>query len=322
LCIAAVWAYPHYRNRAQVAGIEEAVTAGASVTHFSDGSTMERHGSDAVVSVVEARPDRIVTSVEAGLAQFVVTPRPSRVFRVEAGNVSVEALGTIFTVERRDNGVGVGVLRGRVRVTWGAGMRELGVGETGWFPPHEDDTAADAQAYPTPAPAVAAALSATGSTGGAPPTAARSWKSLALEGKSDQAYELLRGRAAGVSNADDLMLAADVARLSGHPAEAVPFLERLLRDAKGSPQSAVAAFDLGRILMTSLGRPLEAAPRFAEAERQATGGSLAEDALAREVEAWARGGAADRARERAQEYVHRYPAGQRLHAVKTFGGIE
>jgi transmembrane sensor len=53
----------------------------------------------------------------------------------------------------------------------------------------------------------------------------------------------------------------------------------------------------------------------------APSGGLAQDALAREVEAWARAGAADRARSAATEYARLYPTGRRLAAVRDLGGI-
>jgi transmembrane sensor len=287
---------------------------------FSDGSVVTRLEPEAQVSVIEAGPERIITSVERGQIHAEVAPRPSRIFRVVAGQVVVEALGTAFTVERLDERVGVSVRHGRVRVTWLTGSGELGAGEANWFPPIDENRARDEpRAAGTEAPVVDAAPAA-----GSPPAATRtpSWKMLALEGRNREAYALLRDQRRNVRDADDLLLAADVARLSGHPADAVPFLERSIKESGGGPKAAMAAFALGRVLMTSLGSPERAALEFAEARSRAQGGSLGEDALAREVEAWAQAGSATRARERAQEYLRLYPRGQRLRAVRTFGGLE
>jgi transmembrane sensor len=145
---------------------------------------------------------------------------------------------------------------------------------------------------------------------------------LALEGRNREAYALLRDQRKMLRDADDLLLAADVARLSGHPADAVPYLERSIKESGNHPKAAMAAFALGRVLMTSLGQPEKAALQFADARSRAEGGSLAEDALAREVEAWAQAGVRARARERAEEYLRLYPRGQRSRAVKAFGGLE
>jgi len=118
----------------------------------------------------------------------------------------------------------------------------------------------------------------------------------------------------------DLLLAADAARLSGHPAEAVPYLERVLRGHGRDPRTGLAAFTLGRVLLDELGRPSEAVDAFALA--RSSGGPLAEDALAREVEALARAGDVTRSRELALLYRRLYPNGRRAKAVSRFGGLD
>jgi transmembrane sensor len=310
-------------SRAYTFSLEPSPVAAAasSSVRFSDGSMVTRLEPDAQVSVIEAGPERIITSVERGQISAEVTPRPSRVFRVVAGQVVVEALGTAFTVERLDERVGVSVRHGRVRVTWLTGSGELGAGESNWFPPLDENRARE---EPRAASTVATPVSENpaGAPSTASPARTPSWKMLALEGRNREAYALLRDHRKSLRDPDDLLLAADVARLSGHPADAVPYLERLIKEAGNHPKAAMASFALGRVLMTSLGQPEKAAVSFAEARSRAQGGSLAEDALAREVEAWAQAGATTRARERAQEYLRLYPRGQRSRSVKTFGGLD
>src|SRR6185503_5207356 len=51
-------------------------------------------------------------------------------------------------------------------------------------------------------------------------------------------------------SAEGLMLAADAARLSGHAAESVPYFRRLLRDHARDARAPLAAFTLGRILLS------------------------------------------------------------------------
>jgi hypothetical protein len=74
------------------------------------------------------------------------------------------------------------------------------------------------------------------------------------------------------------------------------------------------------VLLDELGRPREAADAFARA--RAAGGPLAEDALAREVEATSRAGDTTRSRELAHTYQHLYPSGRRAKAVSRFGGLD
>src|SRR5262249_27119293 len=139
------------------------------------------------------------------------------------------------------------------------------------------------------------------------------WKSLARDGAFEDAYGRLQSSAVKpASTVEELFLAADVARLSGHPAEAVPHLRRILAEHPGDPRVAISAFTLGRILLDDLGRPNEAATAFALARQAAPDGPLEEDALAREVEAWSRAGDTDRAADLAREYVAHHPDGHRI----------
>ena len=119
-----------------------------------------------------------------------------------------------------------------------------------------------------------------------------------------------------------LMRSADAARRAGHPAQALPYLRRLLRDHPADARAPLAAFTLGRLLLAELDRPAEAADAFALSRRLAPGGPMASHALAREVEAAARSGDGARARRLAETYVANYPAGPHLAAVKGHGGIE
>ena len=118
------------------------------------------------------------------------------------------------------------------------------------------------------------------------------------------------------------MRSADAARRAGRPAQAVPHLRRLLPDHPDDARAPLAAFTLGRILLAELGQPTEAANAFALSRRLAPRGPMASHALAREVEAAARGGDAARARRLAATYTADYPAGPHLEAVRRHGGIE
>ena len=123
-------------------------------------------------------------------------------------------------------------------------------------------------------------------------------------------------------DAQELLLQADVARLSGHPDQAFAPLRRLLARHATDAQAPLAAFTLGRVLLDELKRPRDAAQAFAQVYRLAPNGALSQDALAREVEAWSRAGESALAHERALRYVQSYPQGRKVNAVRHYGGIE
>jgi hypothetical protein len=152
--------------------------------------------------------------------------------------------------------------------------------------------------------------------------AASRWVTLAGEKRFGEAYGLLRQVPLNaLSDPNDLMLAADVARQAGRPERAVPFLERVVKEHAGTVSAQLAGFSLGKIYLDNLDEPALAARRFADVRAMAPGGGLAQDALAREVEAWARAGETSRARDGALEYARLYPHGRRLAAVRDLGGI-
>jgi hypothetical protein len=152
--------------------------------------------------------------------------------------------------------------------------------------------------------------------------AAARWVALAGEKRFGEAYGLLRQvPLRELSDPDNLMLAADVARQAGRPERAVPFLERVVKEHPNEVSAQLAGFSLGKVYLDNLGEPALAARTFAAVRAMAPGGGLAQDALAREVEAWARAGDKPQARDGATEYARLYPHGRRLAAVRDLGGI-
>lgn len=298
-----------WRDRARPVAVDP------GTTRLDDGSVVRAFDAATEVRTIEATAARRVLRLVRGGAAFEVTPSRSRTFRVEAGDVAVEVLGTVFSVEHRERRVRVTVARGQVRVSWRGGQTVLAAGEAELFPPASSASAEPAAVEPAPAAAPAPPPAA-------PP--ARAWRALAQRGRYDDAYRALRreGPAAVPDEPGALLLAADVARLSHHPAHAVPPLRQVLDRYQRDPRAGLAAFTLGLVLMQELGRPRDAAAEFARSRRIDPGGDLAEDALAREVEAHFRAGDAARARATAEDYLARYPSGRRARAVRRFGGLE
>jgi transmembrane sensor len=214
-------------------------------------------------------------------------PRGPRKFTVSAGDVTVSVVGTVFTVERIADRVGVVVERGQVNVSWPSGRRSLTAGDEGWFPP----------------------------IGGVSETTAP------VDGPRAGAHANPI-REPPQPSASELMSTAEKALRDENPARAAELLRRLLHYHGHDSSAALAAFTLGRILLFDLRDYRGAAGAFAQARSLAPAGAFADDALAREVESWARADAPEKAAARARTYQRLYPAGRRLSEVRTLGGLD
>jgi transmembrane sensor len=283
-----------------------AVIEAARVVAFADGSRAELSDGEAELRIDQDGPQLVRASLK-GAARFDVVPNSARAFEVRTGDVRVRVLGTRFSVEELAAGqTHVSVERGRVQVEWVGGNRTLVAGQSGVFPPP-----ALAPAEREPAKREAAPMAPK-------PVATEAWRDYAAKGEYDRAYVELnqKGRAVVRDEPADLMLAADVARLSSHPVEALAPLRKLCDAYPTDKRAPVAAFTLGRVLLDDLGRATEAAAAFEKARALWPSGPLAEDALAREVEAWKRAGNADRAAAASDQYLRQYPAGRHAAALR------
>ena len=120
-----------------------------------------------------------------------------------------------------------------------------------------------------------------------------------------------------ISDAEGLLLAADTARLSGHPREAVPPLLRYLSHFSTDARAPSVAMILGRVYFDALKSPATAAKAFAQAERLDPHGPLAEDALARQVESFAASKRNDLAHQALARYEARFPDGRYLTMLRA-----
>ncbi|HEY3665572.1 MAG TPA: FecR domain-containing protein [Polyangiaceae bacterium] len=290
---------------ASLATPKPAASTVVGAVHYADGSVAELGPTGGVVHLDRQEAELVSSTVVSGRARFDVVSNHARTFEVHAGDVTVRVLGTAFVVERSGTGAHVSVERGRVRVSWPGGEAVLGVGETGEFPPVVAAAAfADASASPVSVESL--------------PLAPHVWRDLAHHGRYVQAFAALRQTPNDVRDEpQDLLLAADVARLSSHPAQAVAPLRKVSQLYPKDPRAPVAAFTLGRVLLDDLGRASEAASAFALAESLWPSGPLAGDALAREVEALKRSGQMPQARAIAEKYVTRHPDGRHAAALRA-----
>ncbi|HEY2406761.1 MAG TPA: FecR family protein [Polyangiaceae bacterium] len=260
-------------------------SANGTALELPDGSEITPDTALTVLHQTLDTPSEADFELTAGAAAFEVTPLRTRAFLVHSGGVTVRVTGTRFRVAHHDDKTEVSVQRGSVLVSWSGGSQALGVGEAGVFPP---DAA--------PVASVDTSLVA-GSTS---EDATRAAANLALA-------------PAGVAvTAESLFASADRERGAGQPARAELELKTLIERFPRDPRAPLAAFTRGRLLLESLGRPRDAAAAFARARAgSAVKSALAEDALAREVDALRAAGDMSLAAQRAALYLKLYPNGLR-----------
>jgi hypothetical protein len=143
------------------------------------------------------------------------------------------------------------------------------------------------------------------------PSPGETWRRFAAEGRNAQAYALL-GRAGIASESEsasvgDLFALADVARLSGHPADAVDPLERIVAEHSADSRAPLAALTLGRIRLRSLAMPGAAVQSLGKAIALGVPAPLSEETYALLIESLSRMGDRDRARAEYERFHARFP---------------
>jgi transmembrane sensor len=274
---------------------------------FADGSHVVLLDERTRVEVERADRESVEVALLEGQGRFTVVSQPGRAFVVHVEKFAIVTLAAAFTVTREPERVHVRVLEGEVEVNGAAQQQRLHADDALWF-------------NLTPASRTDAAPTESGVSRADPKEAARRrFLDHARHRQYARAMAVLREKPSVVrDNPEELMLAADAARLSGDAPAAVPYLKRVAANHPKDARAPLAAFTLGRIYLFDLNQPLQAREAFALTRRLSSQGALAEDALAREVEAAARTGAQREAQALAQEYLSRYPQGRRRAQIRSF----
>jgi transmembrane sensor len=314
-----------------------AIDAGGTAKEIalSDGSRI-RLSAGTRLEPLQSSGTSFSAVVTGGRADFEVRPGGRRHWVIECGLASVEVLGTAFACEREPGRLRVVVRHGVVLVRGELvpdRARRVAAGETldvvedashagpvgGTLGPLAASQNLAASVPVTPEAALGPADS-EGSNLRSRPSASKTWRELARHGRNGEAFAALgaeglrrESRKLGVT---DLLALADVARLSGHPTEAVVPLGRILSEFPSDAQAPLAAFALGRLELDSLGHAQAAVAAFRKALALGIPRSLREDVTARLVEAYARSGNAGEARRVADTYLSEFPNGRHVRAIE------
>jgi TolA-binding protein len=274
------------------------------------------------VSLMHSSARAVQVSLTDGSARFEVAKRRSRRFSVQLGAVEVLVTGTQFRVARTavsgGDRVRVDVEEGSVEVhRKGAGVVLLEAGDH-WsaFVSQQDVEESEGELGDDEPAVDSSASSAADEEGEDSPDEARE------DHHGRRSSRRARARAQ-VRAAEELFGQANVARRSGRVDEAAKLYGDLVNRHARDRRAALAAFELGRLRMDSLGDVRGAVEALDRALKLDARRAFAEDALARLVlaqEALGDRPACMRARER---YLARYPEGVHAQhvALRCGGGI-
>lgn len=283
---------------------QRVVNSSGAQVHFADGSIATPLLPETTVEALSVSPTQVRVGLARGRARFDVVRMPTREFQVEAGDLRVVVLGTSFTLTRGERELLVEVHHGHVRVDGSGEARHLYGGQYASFQMEHTRAANQLAQVHSGTPSVSVQRSPS------EPEIAVAPDLLPRRGVVAQ-------ETAGESLAE-LLEAADLARSAGRVDEAFALLTRGVQLHRNDPQLQAAMFTRARLLAETMHRPREAAEAFAEARALAPGGSLAEDALAREIEAWSALSDIEHVRERRDEYMRLYPNGVHRRAVERY----
>lgn len=269
---------------------------------FDDGSLVSlTQGSRLEVLRNDGRS--FVTALRRGAATFDVKPGGSRHWIIEAGELSVEVVGTRFRVERHSESTTVSVEHGVVLVRGErvpGGSVRLTAGKS------FELRSPVAVASSSSAPAVAALASSD------PPLATHA----SADARADASARPDPIVADARDDVERSLQAADAARSRHDQAAAAAHFEAAwLKAAPGDPRRGLAALSLARSVIAA--NPAKAA-RLLRSSLADMPQTLLEDALARLVEAEGRSGNSAGAAHAAADYLRQFPTGRRAEEVRRW----
>jgi transmembrane sensor len=304
----------HFANGRDV---PQALQTSGSPVLFDDGSRIEL-GSSARLDLLESTPRTFAVALRTGEARFSVKPGGPRAWKIECGPVTVEVVGTQFTLTREDGRLRVSVEHGAVLVS-GTPVPDhvvrLGASDTIVIPlsspaePVAGEADTELPAMVAEAPPAAPSAAVLVERPRAIPEAPSGAESVATS--ADAGARASAPEPPQIS-ARAWLAVADDARVAGRFQEAAQILETVLTTYSTDPSAALAEFSLARLYLDSLGNPALAATHLAGALARGLPASLTQDAFARLVEAHARSGNQAAANEVAARYRALYPMGRRL----------
>lgn len=286
-----------------------------SLTQFDDGSQVEL-ASGTRLEVLRNDARSFVTALRRGTVTFDVKPGGQRHWVIEAGELSVEVVGTRFIVERGGWATRVSVERGTVIVRGErvpGGSVRLTAGKSFELAPiaelRPDATVGTAPSIAPLAPPPSSARSLT-------PTPSSSRAAGGVELAPEPSEPESQPKPESADEVARALHAADAARNRSDSAGAIRHFDAAFRQAApGDVRRGLAGLSLARLLIAA--EPAKAAA-ILRSSLPDMPQALLEDASVRLVEAEGRAGHREAAARAAADYVRRFPAGRRADEVRRW----
>jgi len=260
--------------------LESPAAGPAPAVVLADGSRVAL-GANSRLRVTSTRPDAVRLDLERGRVDVQATHVEKRSFVVAAADVEVHVVGTRFTVED-DGPVRVHVEEGKVRVHDPDGDRFVAAGEEWAEAPRAKASSTESADESEPSPS----------------------EDEATEGGTG-----LRAAHRGSTDAKTLLDDAQRAMAQGRSSDAAHLFEAIRRDHRRDARAGLAAFELGRLRLDTLGDPRGAEEAFRDAIRLGREAGLRDDAEARRVEALEKMGAHQGCIRARSAYLAAHPSG-------------
>jgi transmembrane sensor len=265
---------------------DAAVGAAGGRLAFEDGSSIGAKPGTRVEALAMTARDVTLRLVRGSIDVHVDVGGPRR-WTIETGVLSVEVVGTKFTVERYSDRVGVRVSHGAVLVRSGELSERV-------------ERLAAGQELNIAVAAEPAALT--------PPDGVDTDDVNTDEVDTN---ELNTPRdTSPVPSVEALLQRADAARLSGDLSRAQTVLETVVRQFANDPRAGLAAYQLASVREQQGAPASEVAQAFARALTRARGGSLRQDCHWQLARAQLRAGQLSDSRKTAERALAEYPTGR------------
>ena len=304
------------------------IARGEQLVLLNDGTRIRlTAGASLVPSSNSGRS--VVLEQDVGRVDYDIAPGGPRRWVIECGPATIEVVGTSFEIDRAERRVTVRVTRGIVLVrdhTFADRMIRLTAGMTTEVSAAIAGPAVSSgdPSRPTPSTEGSATPDVAPSVDGSKAAAHvdEAWRAFAVQGKNERAYAELGPNGIALksksSSVEDLFALADVARLSGHPAEALDPLQRIVGEHSKDARAPLAALTAGRIQLRSLLMPARAAKSLEKAVALGVPAGLGEDTYALLIESLSRSGNQLGARAAYESFSARFPGSSRSAELMTW----